>query len=169
MLGCPLVSSQPSSLPRRDGVPHQPAGRANCRRHQVRISSATGQHICTRLTHVVLCQSITEQNRKEFTPSHQGHSKDEMEFTLPVIPGCSCPSHREIFDAWPKSNAILRVSSCMRICPYCGKTHSNASRLRKHLKGYTYRSKNLTVEAEHAGVEVRFVTCYISTVTALII
>uniref|UniRef100_A0A093V791 JmjC domain-containing histone demethylation protein 1 n=1 Tax=Talaromyces marneffei PM1 TaxID=1077442 RepID=A0A093V791_TALMA len=78
-----------------------------------------------------------------------------MEFTLPVIPGCNCPSHREIFDAWPKNNAILRVSSCMRICPYCGTRHSNASRLRKHLKGYTYRSRNLTVEAEHAGIEVR--------------
>ncbi|EEA18485.1 hypothetical protein PMAA_102620 [Talaromyces marneffei ATCC 18224] len=82
-------------------------------------------------------------------------SRDNMDFTSPMFPGCHCPLHREVYETWPKSNAILHVSSCMRNCPYCGKSHSNASRLRKHLKTSTYRSRNLSVEAEHAGVEVR--------------
>ena len=36
-------------------------------------------------------------------------------------------------------------------CPYCGKRHSNASRLRKHLRQRKYRARNLTVEMERGG------------------
>ncbi|KAJ5203619.1 uncharacterized protein N7498_004498 [Penicillium cinerascens] len=39
----------------------------------------------------------------------------------------------------------------MRNCPYCGKRHSNASRLRKHLRQRKYRERNIFIAAERPG------------------
>lgn len=51
----------------------------------------------------------------------------------------------------PRENAEIRISSCMRTCPYCGKRHSNASRLRKHLRQRKYRERNIFIAQERPG------------------
>ncbi|CDM31429.1 unnamed protein product [Penicillium roqueforti FM164] len=56
-----------------------------------------------------------------------------MENTTDIHPACDCVAHRKDYQHWPKENAEIRIASCMRVCPFCAKKHSNASRLRKHL------------------------------------
>lgn len=46
---------------------------------------------------------------------------------------------------------VIRVALCMRVCPYCGKRHSNISHLCKHPRQRKYRARNLSVEMERGG------------------
>ena len=68
-----------------------------------------------------------------------------------IHPGCDCAAHQNDYQDWPRENAEIRISSCMRNCPYCGKRHSNASRLRKHLRQRKYRERNIFIAAERPG------------------
>jgi hypothetical protein len=55
------------------------------------------------------------------------------------------------YQDWPRENAEIRIASCMRVCPYCAKRHSNASRLRKHLRQRKYRERNISIALERPG------------------
>ncbi len=87
-----------------------------------------------------------------FVKIHSARTKS-MSFPSLITPGCSCSRHRNCYIDWPLHNSVIRVSSCMRVCPYCGRNHRDAGRLRKHLKTSKYRKRNIQVETEHPGAE----------------
>lgn len=74
-----------------------------------------------------------------------------MANTPNIHPACDCVAHQTDYQDWPRENAEIRIASCMRICPYCAKRHSNASRLRKHLRQRKYRERNIFIASERPG------------------
>ncbi|KAL6229271.1 hypothetical protein BDW75DRAFT_225373 [Aspergillus navahoensis] len=68
-----------------------------------------------------------------------------------IHPACDCIAHQTDYQNWPRENAEIRFASCMRVYPYCAKRHSNASRLRKHLRQRKYRERNIFVASERPG------------------
>jgi hypothetical protein len=65
--------------------------------------------------------------------------------------GCTCDEHKSIYQNWPWRDAELTVATCMRTCPYCNKSFLTTSNLRNHLKGRTYKVRQLTVKHERGG------------------
>jgi hypothetical protein len=69
-----------------------------------------------------------------------------------IYRGCKCPEHQEIYHDWPARDAELTIATCMKTCIYCGMDFTQASELRKHLRGMRYtRRRNLTVQQETRG------------------
>ena len=67
-----------------------------------------------------------------------------------IFKGCNCRYHQVIYSDWPTHDADLTISQCMRICTYCGKDFTMASKLRKHMK-VKHADRNITVANEKRG------------------
>ncbi|KAJ5537509.1 hypothetical protein N7494_006988 [Penicillium frequentans] len=99
-------------------------------------------------------------NRPQSSPIVLGHSQfspvlssrdSHMANTTSIHPACDCAEHQTNYQNWPRENAEIRIASCMRVCPFCAKRHSNASRLRKHLRQRKYRDRNISIASERPG------------------
>jgi hypothetical protein len=90
-------------------------------------------------------------NVPETGPSPLTSMATETRTASGIFKGCKCPSHQDIYENWPKRNANLTISNCMRTCVYCGKDFPKASEVRLHLKSLTYLKRNLEVNRVSNG------------------
>jgi hypothetical protein len=68
-----------------------------------------------------------------------------------VYKGCECRSHQEIYEDWPRRNANLTISHCMRKCVYCGKDFPRAADVRFHMRNQKYVKRNLEINPTPRG------------------
>ena len=114
-------------------------------------SLSTVRSSCKAVFKIALRKKSHLQLRTEMGSSWQLVGLIEMSDAAYMFPGCDCRSHQYRYEYWLPKDAVLHFASCMRRCPYCGKCHSNASRLCKHLRTQKDQNWNLTAKNEHAG------------------